>query len=272
MPQLSPEHDRRGHARRLRGRGRADGLRLPSSASGVLVGLCYLPLVLVNLPLGIALWVPTTFLTGLPGLRHRLARGGPRDRARLARDAPQPRPRVRAARAARPAARWWPSSSSGWRSRCSGPRSPDMSFTRASALGGLRAHVHGAHDARPHPRRRSGLIAFVVHRRRHVLGRARADRRRQAAHARPAPCANDGRLRGGLDDPNYLAAGIVPSIAHGGGPGAGRAQRARPARARRDGRDPRARSRRPPSRAAGSSPRSWPRPPRWWWRSGAGSW
>ena len=24
---------------------------------------------------------------------------------------------------------------------------------------------------------------------------------------------NDGRLRGGLDDPNYLAAGIVPSIA-----------------------------------------------------------
>ena len=35
---------------------------------GVLVGLCYLPLALVNLPLGIALWVPTTFLTGLPGI------------------------------------------------------------------------------------------------------------------------------------------------------------------------------------------------------------
>src|SRR5829696_2144042 len=34
---------------------------------GLLVGLCYLPLVLVNLPLGIAIWVPTTFLTGLPG-------------------------------------------------------------------------------------------------------------------------------------------------------------------------------------------------------------
>ena len=34
---------------------------------GLLVGLCYLPLVLVNLPLGIALWVPTTFLTALPG-------------------------------------------------------------------------------------------------------------------------------------------------------------------------------------------------------------
>ena len=36
-------------------------------AIGLVVGLCYLPLVLVNLPLGIALWVPSTFLTGLPG-------------------------------------------------------------------------------------------------------------------------------------------------------------------------------------------------------------
>ncbi|HEU0023644.1 MAG TPA: O-antigen ligase family protein [Thermoleophilaceae bacterium] len=40
----------------------------PPLAIGLVVGLCYLPLVLVNLPLGIALWVPTTFLTGMPGV------------------------------------------------------------------------------------------------------------------------------------------------------------------------------------------------------------
>ena len=63
--------------------------------------------------------------------------------------------------------------------------------------------------------------------------------------------ANDGRLRGGLDDPNYLAAGIVPSLAHGGRAGRGlRSALARLALAG-DGRDPRARSRAPRSPAAG---------------------
>ncbi len=40
----------------------------PKLAVGALVALCYLPLVLINLPLGIALWIPTTFLTGVPGI------------------------------------------------------------------------------------------------------------------------------------------------------------------------------------------------------------
>ena len=35
---------------------------------------------------------------------------------------------------------------------------------------------------------------------------------------------DDGRLRGGLDDPNYLAAGIVPSIVMAAGLVLGRAQ------------------------------------------------
>ena len=39
----------------------------PKAAVAALVALCYLPLVLINLPLGIALWIPTTFLTGLSG-------------------------------------------------------------------------------------------------------------------------------------------------------------------------------------------------------------
>ena len=39
----------------------------PKAAVAALVALCYLPLVLINLPLGIALWIPTTFLTGIPG-------------------------------------------------------------------------------------------------------------------------------------------------------------------------------------------------------------
>ena len=40
----------------------------PTLAVGALVALCYAPLVLLNLPLGIALWIPTTFLTGVPGI------------------------------------------------------------------------------------------------------------------------------------------------------------------------------------------------------------
>ena len=63
-----PEHDhRRSRSLACVGRGRADGVRLQARASACSWALCYLPLVLVNLPLGIALWVPTTFLTGLPG-------------------------------------------------------------------------------------------------------------------------------------------------------------------------------------------------------------
>ena len=62
---------------------------------------------------------------------------------------------------------------------------------------------------------------------------------------------DDGRLRGGLDDPNYLAAGIVPVDRDGGGPACPACAARSPPRARRDGRDPAARPRRPPSRAAG---------------------
>ena len=75
MPQLSPNTIIAITLVACVGVGALMAVRLRSSASGVLVGLCYLPLALVNLPLGIALWVPTTFLTGLPGIRHRVAGG-----------------------------------------------------------------------------------------------------------------------------------------------------------------------------------------------------
>ena len=62
---------------------------------------------------------------------------------------------------------------------------------------------------------------------------------------------DDGRLRGGLDDPNYLAAGIVPSIVMAAGlvPGV----RSKAGRLALAGmcRDPRCSAWRPPSRAAG---------------------
>ena len=107
-----------------------------------------------------------------------------------------------------------------------------MSFTALQPWRGVRAHVHRADDARPHPTQ-IRTDRLLVHRRGHLLGGARADRRGHSRPAETSAIADDGRLRGGLDDPNYLAAGHRAVDRDGGGPRPGRAQRPRPDRARR---------------------------------------
>ncbi len=115
---------------------------------GLLVGLCYLPLVLVNLPLGIALWVPTTFLTGLPGfdtashaagLVIALAWFGTLRSHAIEQNRHVPRGLLLIVAVFII-----------WLGALDAVgREAQHVVHRASALGGLRAHVHGPHDARP---------------------------------------------------------------------------------------------------------------------------
>ena len=115
---------------------------------GLLVGLCYLPLVLVNLPLGIALWVPTTFLTGLPGfdtashaagLVIALAWFGTLRSHAIEQNRHVPRGLLLLVAVFV----IWLALSMLWAEK------PEHVVLGAPALGGLRADVHRAHDARP---------------------------------------------------------------------------------------------------------------------------
>ena len=181
-----------------------------STGIGVLIALCYLPLVLLNLPLGIALWVPTTFLTALPGFDTASHAAGIliaiawlgtlRRRARES-DAPVPR-RLLLVLALFVV---WLTLSLLWAER------PDLAFK------GLQPYVAAALVftvlmTLDLTRQQIRVLAFSF------LAGVTISVALGLILGVQAPSSetaifNDGRLRGGLDDPNYLAAGIVPSIA-----------------------------------------------------------
>ena len=182
----------------------------PKLGIGVLVGLCYLPLAMVNLPLGIALWVPTTFLTGLPGIStasqaaglvialawlgtlrsHAQGQGKHVPRGLLVLVA---------------LFIVWLCLSMVW------AEEPEMSFTALQPWLGcaLMFTVLMTLDFSPAQIRTIAFafifgVSFSV-----ALGLIGG----VTPQSETSAVENDGRLRGGLDDPNYLAAGIVPSVA-----------------------------------------------------------
>jgi O-antigen ligase len=183
----------------------------PKLAVALLVALCYLPLVLIDLPLGIALWVPTTFLTGLPGFDSASHAAGLliafawfgtlRSRARE-QDSTVPRGLlfVLALFVV------WLTLSLVWAER------PDMAFKALQpwVACALMFVVLMTLDFSP---RQVRMIAFAF-----LAGVTFSVALGLIGGVKPpagelSALRDDGRLRGGLDDPNYLAAGIVPSIA-----------------------------------------------------------
>jgi O-antigen ligase len=178
-------------------------------AIGLVVGLCYLPLVLVNLPLGIALWVPSTFLTGLPGLDSASHAAG-----LVIALAWFGQLRAHASEQGRHVPRGlllvvavfivWLALSMLWAER------PGASFAALPPFvaAALMFTVLMTLDMTPQQIR---LIAFSF-----IAGVTLSVTIGLIGGVQPpsgdSAIADDGRLRGGLDDPNYLAAGIVPSI------------------------------------------------------------
>jgi O-antigen ligase len=182
----------------------------PPLAVGLVVGLCYLPLVLVNLPLGIALWVPTTFLTGLPGFDSASHAAGIliafawfgtlRARARE-HDATVPRGMLLVLALFVV----WLALSIAWAEEPSDSikalqpwLAAALMFTVLLTVDMTRAQVR--------------MLAFAF------LAGVTLSVALGLIGGVEAPTADsairsEGRLTGGLDDPNYLAAGIVPSIA-----------------------------------------------------------
>jgi O-antigen ligase len=174
------------------------------------VGLCYLPLVLVNLPLGIALWVPTTFLTGLPGFDSASHAAGIliafawlgtlRARARE-HDGSVPRGILLVLALFMV----WLALSIAWAEEPSaaiGALQPWLAaalmFTVLLTLDLSQSQIR--------------MLAFAF------LAGVTLSVALGLIGGVEAPTADsairsEGRLTGGLDDPNYLAAGIVPSIA-----------------------------------------------------------
>ena len=177
---------------------------------GLLVGLCYLPLVLVNLPLGIALWVPTTFLTGLPGFDTASHAAGLVIAVAwlgTLRSHAHDQGRHVPARLLLLVAVFmiWLALSIVWAEQ------PGMSFTALQpwVACGLMFTVLMTLDFTPTQIR---TIAFAF-----IIGVTFSVTIGLVGGIRPpsdtSALVDDGRLRGGLDDPNYLAAGIVPSLA-----------------------------------------------------------
>ncbi|MBN1529707.1 MAG: O-antigen ligase family protein [Thermoleophilaceae bacterium] len=178
-------------------------------AIGLLVGLCYLPLVLVNLPLGIALWVPSTFLTGLPGFDSASHAAG-----LVIALAWFGQLRAHASEQGRHVPRGllllaalfiiWLALSMLWAER------PGSSFAALSPFiaAALMFTVLLTLDLTAKQIR---LIAFSF-----IAGVTFSVAIGLIGGVKPptgdSAIGDDGRLRGGLDDPNYLAAGIVPSI------------------------------------------------------------
>jgi O-antigen ligase len=182
----------------------------PKLAVGALVALCYLPLVLLNLPLGIAVWIPSTFLTGIPGLDSASHAAGLliafawfgtlRNRAREHQVAiPRKLLLVVALLLV------WLAMSMIWAEK------PASSFTALQpwAACALMFVVLMTLDL-TRAQIRMLVLAFIIGVTFSVLlgliGGVKVPTDTSALR-------DDGRLRGGLDDPNYLAAGIVPSIA-----------------------------------------------------------
>ena len=182
----------------------------PKLGIGVLVGLCYLPLALVNLPLGIALWVPTTFLTGLPGISTASQAAGLvialawlgtlRSHAH---DQGKHVPRGLLVLVA--VFIVWLSLSMVW------AEDPEMSFRALQPWLGC-ALMFTVLMTLNFTRTQIRTIAFAF-----IIGVTFSVALGLIGGVTPpsetSAVANDGRLRGGLDDPNYLAAGIVPSLA-----------------------------------------------------------
>ena len=176
---------------------------------GLLVGLCYLPLVLVNLPLGIALWVPTTFLTGLPGfdtashaagLVIALAWFGTLRSHAIEQNRHVPRGLLLIVAVFI----IWLALSMLWAEK------PSMSFAALQpwVACALMFTVLMTLDLSASQIR---LIAWSF-----IVGVTFSVAIGLIGGVKPptetSAIRDDGRLRGGLDDPNYLAAGIVPSI------------------------------------------------------------
>jgi putative inorganic carbon (hco3(-)) transporter len=176
---------------------------------GLLVGLCYLPLVLVNLPLGIAIWVPTTFLTGLPGfdtashaagLVIALAWLGTLRSHAIEQNRQVPRGLLLLVAVFI----IWLALSMLWAEK------PGMSLTALQpwVACALMFTVLMTLDLSPAQIR---MIAYSF-----IVGVTFSVAIGLIGGVKPptetSAVRDDGRLRGGLDDPNYLAAGIVPSI------------------------------------------------------------
>jgi O-antigen ligase len=190
----------------------------PPLAVGLVVALCYVPLVLVNLPLGIALWVPTTFLTGLPGFDTASHAAGLviafawlgtlRARAHE-----QHRSIPRGVLLVLALFLVWLALSMIWAER------PDDSFKALEpwAAAVLMFVVLLTMDL---TRAQIRMIAFAF-----LVGVTFSVALGLIGGVEPptqtSALRDDGRLRGGLDDPNYLAAGIVPSLAIAAGLAAG---------------------------------------------------
>jgi O-antigen ligase len=182
----------------------------PKAAVAALVALCYLPLVLINLPLGIALWIPTTFLTGLSGFDSASHAAGLviafawfgtlRNKAREQQVAiPTKLLTVVMLLVI------WLALSMIWAEK------PASSFTALQpwAACALMFVVLMTLDL-TRAQIRMLILAFIIGVTVSVLiglvGGVKVPTDTSAL-------VDDGRLRGGLDDPNYLAAGIVPSLA-----------------------------------------------------------
>jgi len=182
----------------------------PATGIGVLMALCYAPVVLLNLPLGIVLWVPTTFLTALPGVDTASHAAGfliafawlgtLRNRSEE-QHAPIPR-RMLVVLALFTV---WLTVSMAW------SEDAGLSFAAwqpwvACALMFTVLLTIDLDESQIRMLAFSFLVGVTFSVALGLIGGVEAPSAESAI-------ADDGRLRGGLDDPNYLAAGIVPSIA-----------------------------------------------------------
>lgn len=188
---------------------------------GLLIGACYLPLVMIDLPLGLALWVALVFVEHLPavsigpnaaGVLVALAwLGTLRSRRALTRDVLQ---RHRGLFAALVLLLVWVTLSLSW------ARSPAaageelwtfyvaalIALVVSTAIAGPR-HVHllvGAFVA-------GAVLSVMVGIAGQLLYGAAPD----------SATSTDGRLHGGAGDPNFLAAALVPAIVLAAALGAG---------------------------------------------------
>jgi O-antigen ligase len=191
-------------------------------AWAVVIGLCYAPLVLLNFPLGLALWLPLLFLEYLPGAGRgsqvAMALIGLAWLGSLASRRTDALPAVRATRLLLAGAAllyvwllvsllWAPDPGEGWEDV--------ISWTTAIAVFAIVLTTISD------PRHvRWLLIAFVAGAFLSLLSGVVENGLSTSATALDTATQQEGRLQGGAGDPNILAAGLVPAIVLAAGLGA----------------------------------------------------
>ena len=186
----------------------------PAMGAALLVALCYLPVALINLPVGIALWLPTTFLNDLPGVDVASHAGGAVIALAWlgtlrARERPWA-PGLRAQQWTLAAFVIWLGLSIAWSER------PDFAATELFAWAAAAILFVVLITSELEPRQVRMLIAaYIAGVTVSVLIGLIGGIHPQTGLS--AITEQEGRLQGGAGDPNYLAAGIVPAIAMAAG-------------------------------------------------------